>query len=162
MLPRIQRVTESVVAAAVFARRGRFGHWFSVEDVVAGHRAVNRGKGIGIVAVAGFTERIIAGAWCVVFTEAESGGEKVKNGEITFAASGVGDVKESGGDGWVVVGTSEQGVASVCGMGKEREECEGHGSVDKPGLIKRDGSDFEVRVGRVVGPMCVGEETVDA
>ena len=54
---------ESVVAAANVARRGRFGHWFSMEDVVAGHRAMNRGKGIGIVTVAGFTERVIAGAW---------------------------------------------------------------------------------------------------
>ncbi len=63
VLPRIRRVTESVVAAANLARRGGFGHWFSMEDVVAGHRAINRGKEVGIVTVAGFTECIIAGAW---------------------------------------------------------------------------------------------------
>ena len=52
----------------------------------------------------------------MALAEAESGGEKVKNSEITFAAGGVGDVEESGGNGWVVVGTSEQGVASGCGV----------------------------------------------
>ena len=88
-----------------------------MEDVVAGHRAVNRGKGIGIESVAGFAEGIIAGAWCMVLSEAKSDGEKVKNSEIAFGASGVGDVKESWGDGWEMVGTSEEGVASVCGVG---------------------------------------------
>ena len=88
-----------------------------MEDVVAGHRAVNCGKGIGIESVAGFSEGIIAGAWCMVLSEAESGGEKVKNGEITFGASCVGDVKESRADGREMVGTSEQGVASGSGVG---------------------------------------------
>ena len=80
VLPRIRRVAESVVTATSLARRGRFGHWFSVENVVAGHRAVNRGKGKGIESVAGFSQGIIAGAWCMVLSETESGGEKVKNG----------------------------------------------------------------------------------
>ena len=62
MLPRIRRVMESVVAAANLARRGGFGHWFSMEDLVAGQWAVDRGKGIGIVAVAGFAESVIAGS----------------------------------------------------------------------------------------------------
>ena len=86
----------------------------------------------------------------------------MKNGEITFAARGVGDVKESGGDGRVVVGASEQGVSSSRGVEKEHGGRQGHGGVRKPGLIKRDSSDVEVRVGRVVGTMGVGEETVDA
>ena len=48
VLPRIRWVTEAVVLATSLARRGRNGHWFSVENVVAGHRAMNRGKGVGI------------------------------------------------------------------------------------------------------------------
>ena len=107
MLPRIRRVAESVVVATCRARRGRQGHWFTMEDMVAGHRAVDRGVGVGIEAVAGFTKGIIAGARGMVFAEAESDGEKVKCSEITFGASGVGDVEESGGDGWEMVGTSE-------------------------------------------------------
>ncbi len=63
VLPRIRRVTESVVAAALLARRGGCGHWVSMENLVAGQWAVDRGKGIGIVAVAGFAESIIACAW---------------------------------------------------------------------------------------------------
>ena len=133
-----------------------------MEDVVAGHRAVNSWKRVGVESVAGFSEGIIARAWCVALSEAESGGEKVKNDEITFGASSVGDVKESGGDGWVVVGTSEQGVASVCGVGNERGASQGHGSVDKPGLIKRDGFDLEVRVGKTFRLVFMSEETVDA
>jgi hypothetical protein len=62
---------------------------------------------LGIESVAGFTEGIIAGAWGMVFAETESDGEKMKDSEITFGAGGVGDVKESGGDGWEMVGTSE-------------------------------------------------------
>ena len=61
-----------------------------------------------------------------------------------------------------MVGASEQDVASGSGVGNQRGKGQGHGSVGKPGLIKRDGPDGEVRVARVVGPMGVGEETVDA
>ena len=120
VLPRIRRVTESVVAAADLARRGGLGHWFSMEDLVAGQWAVDRGKGIGIVAVAGFAESIIAKAWCVIFSDTEGGGDVVKGCEVSFASGGVGDVKEDGGDGWVVVRTTLQGVASGFGVGKER------------------------------------------
>ncbi len=63
VLPRIRRVTESVVAAANLARRGGFGHWFSMEDLVAGQWAVDRGKWVGVVTVAGFAESVIAEAW---------------------------------------------------------------------------------------------------
>jgi len=44
----------------------------------------------------------------------------VKDCEVSFASGGVGDVKEDWRDGWVVVGTKLQGVASGCGVGKER------------------------------------------
>ena len=120
VLPRIRRVTESVVAAALLARRGGCGHWVSMENLVAGHCAVDRGKGVGIVAVAGFAESIIACAWRVVFSDAEGGGDVVKDCEVSFASGGVGNVKEGRGDGWVVVRTTLQGVASGVGVGKER------------------------------------------
>ena len=106
MLPRIRRVTESVVVAASLARRGGYGHWFTMEDLVAGHWAVGRGKGIGIVAVAGFAESIIAKAWCVILSDTEGGGDEVKDCEVSFASGGVGDVKEDWGYGWVVVRTT--------------------------------------------------------
>ena len=84
MLPRVRGITESVVAATFRACRRRKGHGFTVEDAVAGHRAVSSGKRVGIESVAGFSEGIIARAWCMAFSEAESGGEMVENCEVTF------------------------------------------------------------------------------
>ena len=148
---------EAMVLTTSLARRGRSGHWFSVENVVAGHRAMNRGKGVGIEMVAGLTEEIIAGAWCMVLAEAVGSGEKVKDKEIGFGACGFSDVKETGGDGWDIVWASEQGVAAGGSMGDQRWGGQGHGGVGKPGLIERDGPDGKVRVARVVGPVGVGE-----
>ena len=64
-----------------------------MEDAVAGHRAVNSGKRVGVESVAGFSEGVIARAWCPGLSESECGGEMVKDSEVTFGTSCVGDVK---------------------------------------------------------------------
>ena len=56
----------------------------------------------------------------MTLTEAVGSGEKVKDREIGFGACGFSDVKEAGGDGWVLVGTSEKGIASAGGVRKKR------------------------------------------
>ena len=59
-------------------------------------------------------------------------------------------------------GALEEFVDSAGGVGEKRRERKGNCAVGEPGLVKRDGFYLEVRVGKVLGQMGVGEETVDA
>jgi len=70
---------------------------------------MNRGEWVGIEKVAGLAEEIIAGAQCMTLAEVVGSGEKVKDREIGFGACSSSDVRESGGDGWILVGMSENG-----------------------------------------------------
>jgi hypothetical protein len=106
--PRIRRIMEAVVSAASLAPAGRCGHRFSVEDVVAGHGTMYSGKGVGIEIVTGKMEELIAGVWLVAeLAEFVGSSDEVKDGQIGVGACGVSDVRESGGNRRVYVGTSE-------------------------------------------------------
>ena len=70
----------------------------AVEESVAGHLSMDRGKRVGIEAVAGLTEDIVAGAGCMFLSEVGGCGNKVKNKEIVLGACGRSDVEEGGGD----------------------------------------------------------------
>ena len=99
--PRIRRAMEAKAHLTRLARGGKCGYRFSVEDVVAGHWAMDRGKWVGIEVVAGLSEENIAGVLCMTLAEFIGGGDQVKDGQIGFGACCFSDVGESGGDGWI-------------------------------------------------------------
>ena len=113
-----RRVREAKVITCLV--RGGRCYRFSVEDVVARHWPVDRRKGVGIVTVAGLSEKIIAGACRIMLAEFEGSGYKVKDGQIGFGARGVSDVGKSGGNGRIQVGTSEKGIALFGGVGNKQ------------------------------------------
>ena len=47
----------------------------AVEESVAGHLSVDRGKRVGIEAVAGLTEDLVAGARCMLLAEVGGSGD---------------------------------------------------------------------------------------
>jgi hypothetical protein len=81
---------------------------------------MDRRKGVGIVAVAGLSEKSIAGACRIMLAELAGSGYKVKDGQVGFGASGFSDVGKSGINGWIEVGTSEKGVAFAGGVGNKQ------------------------------------------
>ena len=85
LLPRIRRIMEAADFSTGLARGGKCGHRFSVEDVVAGHGTMDRGKGVGIEIVAGLMEKIIAGVWCMAtLAEFVGSSDEVKDRQIGF------------------------------------------------------------------------------
>ena len=96
--PRIRRATEAKACSTRLARVGRFGYRFSVEDVVTGHWAMDRGEWVGIEAVAGLSEENVASILSMTLAEVVGGGDQVKDGQIGFGACCFSDVGESGGD----------------------------------------------------------------